>query len=39
MCGTFVYDGKKGSFVSAFDPSFDFDEIMSRISGAYRKDG
>lgn len=39
MCGTFVYDGKKGSFAPAFDPSFDFDEVMSRISGAYRKDG
>lgn len=38
MCGTFVYDGKKGSFVAAFDASFDFDEVMSRISGVYRKD-
>ena len=38
MCGTFVYDGKKGSFAPAFNPSFDFDEVMSHISGAYRRD-
>lgn len=38
MCGTFVYVGKKGSFAPAFNVGFDFDEVMSRISGAYRKD-
>ena len=39
MCGTFVYDGKKGEFAPDFDPNFDFDDVMHRISGAYRKDG
>lgn len=38
MCATFVYAGKNGSFMPALDPNFDFDEVMSRISGAYRKD-
>ena len=39
LCGTFVYDGEKGSFTPTFDPSFSFDDVMSRISGSYRKDG
>lgn len=36
QCATFVYNGEKGEFKSNFDGSFDFDGVMSRISGAYR---
>jgi hypothetical protein len=35
-CGTYIYDGKAGTFTSNFSKSFDFDSVMSRISGAYR---
>lgn len=38
LCATFVYDGEKGSFAPDFPHNFDFDAVMSRISGAYRKD-
>lgn len=37
QCATFVYDGKSGSFQSVGDRNFDFDDVMSRISSAYRK--
>lgn len=35
MCATYIFDGKNGSFEPNFDPTFSFDEVMSRISGAY----
>lgn len=35
-CATYIYDGKAGTFTSNFSQSFDFDSVMSRISGAYR---
>lgn len=35
-CGTYTYDGKAGTFTSDFSKSFDFDFVMSRISGSYR---
>lgn len=35
-CGTYIYDGKVGSFTSDFSKSFDFGAVMSQISGAYR---
>ena len=38
-CAEFVYDGEQGQFESRFRADFDFDEVMSRISGAYRRDG
>lgn len=36
-CGTYIYDGKVGSFTSDFSKSFDFDGVMSQISGAHRR--
>ncbi len=36
LCATFVYDGEKGAFAHNFNHNFD--AVMSRISGAYRKD-
>ncbi|AQQ50713.1 hypothetical protein KDW67_33755 [Burkholderia cenocepacia] len=36
MCATYVFDGKQGSFEPSFDPTFNFDHVMSRISGAYK---
>lgn len=36
MCAAYVFDGKQGSFEPNFDPTFDFDHVMSRISGAYK---
>ena len=36
MCATYFFDGKQGSFEPNFDPSFNFDHVMSRISGAYK---
>nr|WP_321278677.1 hypothetical protein [Alcaligenes faecalis] len=36
ICATYVFDGKQGSFQPSFDPTFDFDFVMSRISGAYK---
>ncbi|WP_457953497.1 hypothetical protein [Achromobacter xylosoxidans] len=38
MCATYVFDGKQGSFEPNFDPTFSFDDVMSRISGAYKAD-
>ncbi|MFC0259677.1 hypothetical protein [Achromobacter marplatensis] len=38
MCATYVFDGKQGSFEPNFDPTFSFDDVMSRISGAYQAD-
>ncbi|NUZ09013.1 hypothetical protein, partial [Piscinibacter koreensis] len=35
-CETYTYDGKAGIFTSNFSKSFDFDSVMSRISGSYR---
>lgn len=37
-CSQYVYQGAEGEFVSAFRRNFDFDEVMSRISGAYRRE-
>lgn len=37
-CSQYVYQEGKGEFFSAFLSNFDFDEVMSRISGAYRQD-
>lgn len=37
-CSQYVYQGKEGGFVSAFRRGFDFDEVMSRISGAYQRE-
>lgn len=37
-CETYTYNGKAGTFTSNFCQSFDFDSVMSRISGAYRSD-
>ncbi len=34
-CATCIFDGKTATFQSAFNVSFDFDGVMSRISGAY----
>lgn len=36
MCATYVFNGKQGSFEPDFDPTFNFDHVMSRISGAYK---
>lgn len=35
-CGTYTYNGEAGTFTSNFSKSFDFDSVMSRISGSYR---
>jgi hypothetical protein len=35
-CELYVYDGVPGRFQPCFNASFDFDTVMSRISGAYR---
>lgn len=37
QCATFIYEGEKGEFAPNFDSTFDFDGVMSSISGAYRK--
>ena len=37
-CSHYVYDGEQGRFESAFRATFNFDEVMSRISGAYRRE-
>ncbi len=33
-CPNFVYGNKQGDFVPATDPFFDFDDVMSQISGS-----
>lgn len=38
LCAEYVYKGEQGQFVSRFHSGFDFDGVMSRISGAYRRD-
>lgn len=35
-CAEYVYKGEQGRFESRFQADFDFDYVMSRISGAYR---
>jgi hypothetical protein len=35
-CAQFEYDGVEGHFVSRFHANFDFNTVMSRISGAFR---
>jgi hypothetical protein len=35
-CAQYMYDGAEGQFVPTFHANFDFDRVMSRISGAYR---
>jgi hypothetical protein len=35
-CETYTYNGEAGAFTSNFSKSFDFDSVMSRISGSYR---
>lgn len=35
-CAEYVYKGEQGGFESRFQADFDFDCVMSRISGAYR---
>jgi len=37
-CSEFVYAGERGDFRGDWDENFDFDSVMSRISGAYRPD-
>jgi len=37
LCRTYVYNGSAGSFAPNFNSPFDFDGVMSRISGAYRR--
>lgn len=37
-CAQYVYDGQQGHFEPRFNSSFDFDGVMSQISGAYRKE-
>lgn len=36
FCAEYVYKGEQGRFESRFQANFDFDYVMSRISGAYR---
>ncbi len=37
-CAEFKYDGIEGHFVSSFNANFDFNTVMSRVSGAFRPD-
>jgi hypothetical protein len=37
-CATYTYNGEAGTFTSNFSTSFDYDSVMSRISGTYRSD-
>lgn len=37
-CGTYVYEGEAGTFDPISNEEFDFDNVMSRISGAYRRE-
>ena len=32
-CPNFIYDGKKAEFAENLDPNFDFEDVMSKISG------
>lgn len=38
QCGEYVFDGKSGSFEARFGSAEEFDDVMSRISGAYRRE-
>lgn len=38
QCSEYVYDGEQGRFESRFRREFDFDGVMSQISGAYTND-
>lgn len=35
VCAEYVYEGASGEFAPILDDTFDFDEVMSRISGEY----
>ena len=35
-CATYVFEGAVARFEPMFNPSFDFDRVMSQISGAYK---
>ena len=37
-CSQYIYNGERGEFVSNFGAAFDFDAVMSRISGAYQRE-
>lgn len=37
-CSQFIYEGNQGRFEPVFRSNFDFDEVMSRISGAFQRD-
>ena len=39
VCAEYVYDGASGEFAPIRDDTFDFDQVMSRISGAYGRGG
>lgn len=39
ICATYIFDGQQGSFQPNFNSAFNFDDVMSRISGAYRPGG
>jgi hypothetical protein len=38
QCAEYVFDGKRGRFESRFVSDEEFDDVMSRISGAYRRE-
>ncbi|HBO6302951.1 hypothetical protein [Pseudomonas nitroreducens] len=38
QCAEYVFNGKKGEFEARFGTAEEFDEVMSRISGAYRRE-
>lgn len=39
VCAEYVYDGASGEFAPIRDDTFDFEQVMSRISGAYGRGG
>lgn len=39
LCAEYVFHGERGEFEPRFQVEFDFDTIMSRISGAYSANG
>jgi hypothetical protein len=38
QCAEYVFDGKSGKFEARFGSAEEFDDVMSRISGAYRRE-
>lgn len=38
QCAKYVFDGKSGKFEASFGSAEEFDDVMSRISGAYRRE-